>query len=77
MGGVKYRITHGRVDWNIVTGGDVKEQRAQGDYLAHDIGLSTFILDGSPHLEEASGWGRSSRCSAIARRRRPHRRRWQ
>lgn len=36
MGATLQRITHGRVDWNIVTGGDVKEQRAQGDYLAHD-----------------------------------------
>ena len=36
MGATLQRITNGRVDWNIITGGDASEQRAQGDYLAHD-----------------------------------------
>ncbi len=30
------RITNGRVDWNIITGGNPKEQRAYGDFLDHD-----------------------------------------
>jgi len=30
------RITNGRVDWNIITGGNPKEQRAYGDFLNHD-----------------------------------------
>ncbi|MFT3926971.1 MAG: LLM class flavin-dependent oxidoreductase [Myxococcales bacterium] len=36
MAATLQRITHGRVDWNIITGGDLAEQRAQGDYFAHD-----------------------------------------
>lgn len=30
------RITNGRVDWNIITGGNPKEQRAYGDFFNHD-----------------------------------------
>lgn len=36
MAATLQRITHGRVDWNIITGGDAAEQRAQGDFFAHD-----------------------------------------
>jgi alkanesulfonate monooxygenase len=36
MAATLQRITHGRVDWNIITGGDLAEQRAQGDYCSHD-----------------------------------------
>src|SRR5690606_27952140 len=30
------RITNGRVDWNIITGGNPKEQRAYGDFFNHE-----------------------------------------
>ena len=29
-------LSHGRLDWNIITGGNPASQRAQGDYLDHD-----------------------------------------
>lgn len=29
-------LSHGRLDWNIITGGNPAHQRAQGDYLDHD-----------------------------------------
>jgi len=35
MGATLSRITNGRVDWNIITGGNPKEQRAYGDFLDH------------------------------------------
>jgi len=29
-------LSHGRLDWNIITGGNPASQRAQGDFLDHD-----------------------------------------
>ncbi|KAF1019789.1 MAG: Alkanesulfonate monooxygenase [Pseudomonas sp.] len=29
-------LSHGRLDWNIITGGNPANQRAQGDFLNHD-----------------------------------------
>lgn len=29
-------LSHGRLDWNIITGGNPASQRAQGDFLEHD-----------------------------------------
>lgn len=36
MGATLSRITNGRVDWNIITGGNPKEQRAYGDFFNHE-----------------------------------------
>lgn len=36
MGATLSRITNGRVDWNIITGGNPKDQRAYGDFFDHD-----------------------------------------
>lgn len=30
-------LSHGRLDWNIITGGNPAAQRANGDFLAHDL----------------------------------------
>lgn len=35
MGATLSRISNGRVDWNIITGGDSKAQRAYGDFNDH------------------------------------------
>jgi len=44
-------LSHGRLDWNIITGGNPASQRAQGDFLEHDqryrrTGEFLDIIDG-------------------------------
>ncbi|MDG9883526.1 LLM class flavin-dependent oxidoreductase [Pseudomonas sp. GD04058] len=44
-------LSHGRLDWNIITGGSPASQRAQGDFLDHDqryqrTGEFLDIIDG-------------------------------
>ncbi|MEE1924352.1 LLM class flavin-dependent oxidoreductase [Pseudomonas sp. 148P] len=44
-------LSHGRLDWNIITGGNPASQRAQGDFLDHDqryqrTGEFLDIIDG-------------------------------
>ncbi|MBD1550588.1 LLM class flavin-dependent oxidoreductase [Pseudomonas typographi] len=45
------QLSHGRLDWNIITGGNPAAQRAQGDFLDHDkryqrTGEFLDIIDG-------------------------------
>ncbi len=56
-------LSNGRLDWNIITGGSPAGQRAQGDFLEHDLrykrtGEFLDVIDGLWHNERFSYEGK-------------------